>query len=107
MSHSTLPEITQTNFESEVEQSVIPVLVDFSATWCGPCKMQAPILEQLQANYQGKYKFVKIDIDTSPSIATKFGIRSVPTLLIFKGGKIVQQHVGLADSNKVLQLLSA
>ena len=82
------------DFEQVVVKSSIPVLVDFWATWCGPCKMIAPVLEELAPVYAGRLTITKLDVDANPNTASKFGIRSIPTLLIFKEGKVVDQIVG-------------
>jgi thioredoxin 1 len=84
------------NFDEAVLNSDTPVLVDFAATWCGPCKMIAPLVEQLADEYVGRAKVAKVDIDESPGTASRFGIRGVPTLLVFKGGQVVAQQVGAA-----------
>ena len=86
--------ISDDTFDQEVIKSDIPVLVDFWADWCAPCKMIAPIVEELAEEYDGKVKFAKLDIDSNPKVATTYGIRSIPTLLIFKGGSPVDQVVG-------------
>ncbi len=86
--------ITDSNFEAEVLQSNLPVLIDFWATWCGPCRMIAPTIEELANEYEGKAKICKVDVDNNPKTATNYGIRSIPTLLIFKGGKIVDNIIG-------------
>ncbi len=87
-------EITDATFEEEVVKSDTPVVVDFWAEWCGPCKMIAPIVEELAGEYEGKVKFTKMDVDSNPQTPMQFGIRGIPTLLIFNSGKAVDQVVG-------------
>ena len=87
-------ETTDATFDEDVLQNDTPVLVDFWAPWCGPCRMVAPVVEELSEDYDGKVKFVKLNTDENPMIAGKYGIRSIPTLLIFKGGEQVGQIVG-------------
>lgn len=87
-------EVTDASFEKDVLKSDIPVLVDFWAVWCAPCRMIAPIVEELAAEKEGKLKVAKVDVDNNPDIAMKFGIRSIPTLLIFKDGQVVDQMIG-------------
>ena len=87
-------EITDATFEEEVVKSDTPVVVDFWAEWCGPCKMIAPLVEELAGEYEGKVKFTKLDVDSNPQTPMQFGIRGIPTLLIFNGGKPVGQVVG-------------
>ncbi len=93
------------NFETEVLQSDLPVLVDFMATWCGPCRTIAPFIEQLATEYQGRAKFAKVDIDESPGVAQRYGIRGVPTLYVFKGGEIAAQLVGAAPKQSIASLI--
>jgi thioredoxin 1 len=96
---------TEQNFDSDVLKSDTPVLVDFTATWCGPCKALAPIVEKIADDYAGKAKVGKLDIDANPAITAKYGVRSVPTVLVFKGGQQIGKHVGLTNRDKLLQLL--
>lgn len=90
-------QITDGTFEAEVLKSELPVIVDFSATWCGPCRMIAPYMDQLAEEYQGKAKILKADVDECTDLSNKFGIRNVPTILYFKDGKVVDKHVGAAS----------
>lgn len=87
-------EVTDSTFEEEIVKSDKPVVVDFWAVWCGPCKMIAPIMEEFADEYSGKIKIAKVDVDNNPNIAVKFGIRSIPTVMFFKDGKIVDQIIG-------------
>ena len=98
-------EVNDLNFDSEVLQSGIPVLVDFSATWCQPCRAIAPLVNQLAGEYEGRIKVTTVDIDESPATAQKFQIRGVPTLLMIKGGKVVGQQVGAVPKTKIAALM--
>ena len=100
-------ELTDQSFDTEVIKSQVPVLVDFTATWCGPCKALAPIVEKIANETAGKYKVAKVDIDDCPGVAQKYGIRSVPTVLVFKGGERKAQHVGLTTKENLLKLLES
>jgi thioredoxin 1 len=93
----TIIELNETNFKAEVLDAVGPVLVDFYAPWCGPCKMLAPFLEQLAVGFTGKIKFAKLNVDHAPTLAGLYEITGVPTLVLFRGGKAVDQMVGLVS----------
>jgi thioredoxin 1 len=95
-------EITDANFDQEVLKSDKPVLIDFWAVWCGPCKMVAPVVEEIASEYDGKLKVGKIDVDSNPEISMKFGIRSIPTLMVFKGGKVVEQIIGAVPKRNLV-----
>ena len=97
-------ELNSQNFEAEVKQSELPVMVDFWAPWCGPCKALSPVVEKLAEELAGKVKVMKCNIDECPEIATRFSIMSIPTLLIFKDGKVVEQLIGLVQKDKILDL---
>jgi thioredoxin len=97
------PQVSDQTFDEEVLKSAEPVLVDFFAEWCGPCKAMAPALEQLASEMKGKVKVVKVDVDQSPGITAKYAIRAMPTLMMFKGGEVAGQHVGALVQKKKLE----
>ncbi len=99
--------LTDANFESEVIKSDIPVLIDFWATWCGPCKAVAPIVEDLANEYNGKIKIGKVDVDENQQTAIKYGIRSIPTLLIIKNGKVKDMIIGAVPKAQIAKKLNA
>lgn len=98
--------ITDANFESEVMQADKPVLVDFWAVWCGPCQVQGPIVEEIAQNFAGKAKIGKLNVDENPDTAMKFNVMSIPTLLIFKGGQVVKQFIGVQNKETLENELS-
>jgi len=102
MSASKVLHVNDINFQQEVLQSDKPVLLDFSAAWCGPCKALTPVVESVAAKHEGSLKVAKLDIDESPGVATQFGVRSVPTLILFKGGKEVDRKVGLVPEAQLV-----
>jgi thioredoxin 1 len=102
---SALPDVTQANFKSEVLDSDKPVLVDFWAAWCGPCKMLAPVVEKVAAAHAGKAKFVKLDTDQNPSLSGEYQVSGIPCLILFKGGKPVDRIVGYVSENVITSML--
>ncbi len=104
---SKIVTITNDNFESEVINSDKPVLIDFWAIWCGPCKVIHPIVEEIAAEYKGKLKVGKCDVDANQQIALNYGIRSIPTLLIFNDGKVVEQIIGAVPKQHVISKLES
>ncbi len=102
---ANLTAVTDDSFDSEVLQSATPVLVDFTATWCGPCQALAPTLEAVAGEYAGKVKVVKCDVDNARSTAMRFGISSVPTLLLFKQGEVLGQMIGNQSKGKLAEFM--
>ncbi len=105
MGHEVI--LTDDNFECEVLQSDSPVLVDFWAAWCGPCKAIAPVLEELAEEYSSKVKIGKLNIDENPSTPNKYGVRGIPTLLFFKDGKVIQQLVGVKPKSEIQKTIDS
>src|SRR5256885_1745751 len=100
-------EFTDSNFEAEVLKSAQPVLVDFWAPWCGPCRKIAPMIEELASEYSGSVKIGKLNIDDSPTSAGGFGVSTIPTLMIFKGGQVAERFVGVQPKNRLQAALDA
>ena len=99
--------ITDGTFDSEVLKSTTPVLVDFWAEWCGPCKMIAPVLEQIAGEYAGRLRVAKVDVDSNQGTAMRYGIRSIPTLLLFRDGAVQAQQVGMLSKDTLKKLLDS
>jgi len=100
-------EVNDGNFDEVVLKSDKPVMVDFWAEWCGPCRMIAPMVEEISAEYSGKALVVKCDVDSSPGVASKFGIRNIPTILFFKDGKVADKQVGAVPKSNFVAKLTA
>ena len=94
-------EVTDKSFEDEVVKSDLPVLVDLWAPWCGPCRMVAPVVEKLSADYNGKVKFCKVNVDENPEMAAKYHVMSIPTLMFFKGGKLMDTVIGAVPERTI------
>ena len=101
----SIEQVTKDTFEKEVLQAEMPVLVDFFATWCGPCKLLAPILEEVAEEIADKAKIYKLDIDAAPNLAAQYGVMSVPTLILFNKGEVAQTLVGVQPADRILEVL--
>ena len=104
MSDKTV-EITGDNFEAEVLQHDTPVLIDFGAAWCGPCRMISPIIDEIAAEYEGRVKVGKLDVDAQGDVASRYNVRSIPTLLVFRNGQVVEQMVGAASREAIVKMI--
>ncbi|MBA3661270.1 MAG: thioredoxin [Gammaproteobacteria bacterium] len=103
---SSILAVTDDSFEKEVIESNVPVIVDFWAQWCGPCKALAPLIDEVSQDYVGKVKFVKLDVDSNSSTPPKFGVRGIPTLILFKDGQVKATHVGLLNKSDLVQFIN-
>jgi thioredoxin 1 len=101
-----VPYVSEVDFQAEVIDSPLPVLVDFTAVWCGPCKMIAPIVEQLHSEWQGRVKVVKCDADQNPNILMQYGIMGIPTVMLFKAGKVAERATGYQPKDKLVARLT-
>src|SRR5512141_1535875 len=105
MAGANILDLKDSNFDTEVLRSEVPVLVDFWAEWCGPCRMMAPTIDVIANEYAGKVKVGKVDVDSNGDSAMRYNIRGIPTLLLFKGGRVVEQRVGAVGKSEVMKML--
>jgi|SRR5688572_19748890 thioredoxin 1 len=103
---ANVSEISDQSFEAEVLQSPVPVLIDFWAPWCGPCRAIAPVVEELATEYQGRIKVVKMNVDDNPQTPTRYGVRGIPNLIIFQGGSVREQIVGAVAKKRLVDAIS-
>ena len=106
MASENILTLTNSNVDEETKRSESPILVDFWAEWCGPCRMVAPVLEQLATEYKGKARIGKVNVDEHSGIASRYGVQSIPTLLLFKQGKVVEQYIGAASRDVLSKLIA-
>jgi thioredoxin 1 len=106
MASNGIIEVTDANFEQEVLKNEAPVLIDFWAPWCGPCKAIAPIVDEVASTFSGKVKVTKMNIDQNSATPSRFGVRGIPTLLVFKGGQVKEQIVGFVEKSKIEEALT-
>lgn len=102
-----IPATTDETFQAEVVNAALPAVVDFWAVWCGPCKMIAPLVDELAKEYAGRAVFAKVDVDSCPKVAAQYSIRSIPTVLFFKGGKVVEQVIGAVPKKVLVEKMEA
>ncbi|MEW6137652.1 MAG: thioredoxin [Thermodesulfobacteriota bacterium] len=105
MSDAIYVNVTDSSFEDEILKSTIPTLVDFWAAWCGPCRTVGPIVEELATEYEGRVKVAKLNVDDNKQTPTRYGVRGIPTLMLFKDGQVVDQIVGAVPKNRIKELL--
>jgi thioredoxin 1 len=105
--HISVIHLNESNFDQSISESPVPILVDFSASWCGPCRMIAPVLDEIAKEQGANVKVAKVDVDNSPTLSSRFGIHRVPTLLFFKGGELKDQVVGLTSKADLISRLKA
>lgn len=101
----TILHLSDATFEQDVLQSAAPILVDFWAPWCGPCRMIGPVVEELASEYKGRMKVAKLNVDENPVVATRLGVRSIPTLMLYKGGKVVDRIVGAVPKDQLVKFV--
>jgi thioredoxin 1 len=105
MASDKVIQVTDDTFEAEVKQSSVPVLVDFWASWCAPCKAIAPMIDELADEFDGRVKICKVNVDDNPATPGQFGVRGIPTLLLFKGGEVLDQSVGAVPKNQLQEMI--